>query len=69
MVRVKVTRMTVEDIKRELAAYERRYGMPSAEFYDKYNAGDMGDSEDVMEWATYFEWLQLKAPQHRSVKA
>ena len=46
---------------RSLVAYEQRYQMSSADFYARYQRGDMGDSADFVEWAgDYQHYLQLK---------
>jgi hypothetical protein len=47
------TRLTPESLKQELSTYEESYGISSADFIEKYQAGEMGDSRDVMRWA----WL------------
>ena len=47
------TRLTPESLQQELAAFEERYGLASADFLEQYQAGKMGDSRDVMRWA----WL------------
>jgi hypothetical protein len=46
---------------RSLVAYEQRYQMSSADFYGRYQKGEMGDSADFVEWAgDYQHYLQLK---------
>jgi hypothetical protein len=46
---------------RSLVAYEQRYHMSSADFYTRYQTGEMGDSADFVEWAgDYQHYLQLK---------
>ena len=46
---------------RSLVAYERRYQMSSADFYTRYQRGEMGDTADMIEWAgDYQHYLQLK---------
>jgi hypothetical protein len=42
----------------ELAEFERRYGMDSAEFYRRFEAGEMGDAADLFEWAGLYELQQ-----------
>jgi hypothetical protein len=48
---VKVIELTPERLAEELATLERAHSMSSAEFYDRYREGLMGDSEEVMYWA------------------
>ncbi len=45
----------VETLRAELAQYEQRYGMDSAHFYGRYEAGEMGDDADVFEWAALYQ--------------
>jgi hypothetical protein len=46
---------------RSLVAYEQRYQVSSADFYARYQKGEMGDSADFVEWAgDYQHYLQLK---------
>jgi hypothetical protein len=46
---------------RSLVAYEQRHQMSSADFYGRYQKGEMGDSADFVEWAgDYQHYLQLK---------
>ncbi len=44
--------MTLDDIERVLANYEKQYGMTSAEFLKKYEAGKTDDRMDYVEWAS-----------------
>ena len=45
--------LTPERLRAELARLEAQHGMSSAEFFERSQAGDMGDSKGVMRWA----WL------------
>jgi hypothetical protein len=45
-------RMTLEDIERVLANYEKQYDMTSTEFLKKYEAGKTDDRMDYVEWAS-----------------
>lgn len=38
--------------------YEETYALPSAEFYDRYENGELGDDMDFIEWAATIEMLQ-----------
>ena len=51
----------IDALIRSLVGYEQRYQMSSADFYARYQKGDMGDSADFVEWAgDYQHYLQLK---------
>ena len=55
---------------RSLVAYEQQYQMSSADFYARYQRGEMGDSADVVEWAgDYQHYLQLKAELEQKLVA
>jgi len=46
---------------RSLVAYERRHNLTSADFYARYERGELGDSAEFIEWAgDYQHYLQLK---------
>ena len=40
---------------RELTLLEQKYGLDSAEFYKRYQRGEMGDEMEIMRWASKFE--------------
>ena len=47
---------------RSLMEYEQRHKMASADFYARYERGELGDSAEFIEWAgDYQHYLQLKA--------
>ncbi len=55
---------------RVLVAYEQRYQMSSADFYARYQQGEMGDSADMVEWAgDYQHYMQLKQELERKLVA
>jgi hypothetical protein len=57
----------IERLQRELARYEAQFGLHSAEAWQKYQAGTLGDELDVMEWMTLFEnFTALREYYHRS---
>jgi hypothetical protein len=55
---------------RSLVAYEQRYQMSSADFYVRYQKGEMGDSKDFVEWAgDYQHYLEIKDELERRLAA
>ncbi len=55
---------------RSLVAYEQQYHMTSADFYARYQQGEMGDTADVIEWAgDYQHYLQLKQELEQKLAA
>jgi hypothetical protein len=51
---VQVTHPSKEDIERELAKFETKYGMASQEFVVKWNRGELDCGVDE-----YFDWAGL----------
>jgi hypothetical protein len=52
---------TLTALVRSLVAYERRHNLASADFYARYEKGELGDSAEFIEWAgDYQHYLQLK---------
>ena len=41
----------------ELAQFEKRYDLQSDHFYQRYEAGELGDDVDFIEWAATVEML------------
>jgi hypothetical protein len=55
---------------RSLVAYEQQYTLSSAEFYARYQRGEMGDTADMIEWAgDYQHYVQLKAELEQKLAA
>ena len=42
----------------ELAEFEKHYALKSADFYRRYESGEMGDSADFVEWSATVEMLE-----------
>jgi hypothetical protein len=42
----------LEETDADLRDFEREYGMLSAEFYEKFTRGELGDAMDFVEWAS-----------------
>lgn len=47
---VKQDQTDLQRIQKALAEFEDRYGMNSAQFWIKYQAGELADTADFMEW-------------------
>lgn len=56
-------------IVRSLAAYETKHNMLSADFFSKYEEGQLGDSNDFVEWAgDYRHYMDLKQELEQKLK-
>jgi hypothetical protein len=42
-------------LQQDLAELERKYGMKSEEFYERFQAGQMSDEPDFMEWNALYK--------------
>lgn len=47
-----VSRAQLSQLKVDLAEFEQRYGLSSAEFYRQYREGQTDDRMDYVEWAS-----------------
>ena len=47
----------LRELRADLAEFEQRYHLPSDEFYRRYQAGDMGDQMDYVEWASLVQMV------------
>jgi hypothetical protein len=43
------------ELHEDLARFEGRYKISSADFYSRYQAGQMGDDADVFEWNALYK--------------
>lgn len=48
----------VEELHAHLLKLEERFGIASEEFYARFEAGEMGDDADFIEWASFFDMYQ-----------
>lgn len=48
----------IGDLKHRLKQFEEKYQMPSQQFYERFQAGELADSIDFFEWNTYYEMLK-----------
>lgn len=51
-------RLRLERYDQDLRKFEERYGMESATFYRRFEAGELGDAIDFFEWAGLYELRQ-----------
>lgn len=42
-------------MRAELDAFERQYRLASAEFFDKFRHGDLGDATDFFDWSATWQ--------------
>ena len=51
-------RLRLARYERDLREFEERYGMDSTSFYERFEAGELGDAMDFFEWAGLYELRQ-----------
>ena len=51
-------RVRLRRYDRDLREFEERYGMDSQTFYERFEAGELGDDMDFFEWAGLYELRQ-----------
>ena len=55
---LKILKTGVAITYRKLEGLEKRYGMSSKQFYDKFKKGEVGDDFEYIRWAGEYETLQ-----------
>lgn len=48
----------IDELSVDLLRFEERFGMTTEEFYNRFEAGEMGDDADFIEWASYYNMYQ-----------
>ena len=46
------SKVNLDATEKDLAVYEKRFGMPTKKFFKKYQAGKTDDSAESVEWAS-----------------
>jgi len=62
--KLKVEDVGIEGLQNLLAENEKKFGMTSAIFSERFMRGEMGDSTDYILWAGAYEIYQRLATQH-----
>ena len=55
-------RISFEELSEQLQEYERKYGYSTIEFYRRYQAGTLGDDDDLMLWAGLYHLYLTSHP-------
>ena len=55
-------RRELASLQERLQAFETRYQRSSADFYQRFRAGELGDAIDMVEWSVFYEmWESVRA--------
>jgi len=65
---LQILQINMDNTVNKLKKFEKKYNLSSAEFFQKYNEGDMGDSEDIMLWASEYSALLEIRKEHGDLK-
>lgn len=57
-VRLNQQQRRLQQYQLDLHAFEQRFDMESSHFYQRFEAGELGDSMDFFEWAGLYELYQ-----------
>lgn len=55
---IEMLKLAVRLSQEALTRFETHYAMPSDEFFEKMEQGELGDSDDFIEWSGEYELLQ-----------
>jgi hypothetical protein len=58
----KPQRLTFDELSERLSTYEQEYGYSTIEFYRRYEAGELGDDDDLMMWAGLYHLYLTSLP-------
>lgn len=49
------------ELEADIRKFEQEYQMSSAEFYQRFHAGELGDDIDFVEWNAFYQmWQELQ---------
>lgn len=60
-------RRELDELQVELSAFEKQYGYSSAEFYQRFQAGQTDDRMDFVEWASFCQMADLQQKRLRAL--
>lgn len=60
----KICDLAIRHLEDKLRDFEKKYSLSSAEFYERFQKGNIGDDQDFFEWKALFEsvreWQEMK---------
>lgn len=61
IVQIAKAKQEADSLRSRLVELETEYGMSSADFLRRFQAGELGDSADMFEWSAYYQmWLSAQ---------
>lgn len=56
---LRIIEYSIEKTMEKLKSFEKKYSMSSEEFYEKFEKGELEDSQEFMLWASEYEALKV----------
>lgn len=56
---LRIIEYSIKKTMERLKSFEEKYNMSSEEFYEKFEKGELGDSQEFMLWASEYEALKV----------
>ncbi|MBD2665625.1 hypothetical protein B6N60_03509 [Richelia sinica FACHB-800] len=52
----------IRELETDLQIFEQQYQLSSADFYQRFKTGQLGDEADFVEWSAFYQmWSNLQA--------
>ncbi len=55
---VEQSQAEMQRLRERLSAYEEQYHLSSQEFYQRFQAGELGDEMEYVEWSVFWDMYQ-----------
>ena len=56
---VQIRKVTVKELRARLKPYEKKYGLTSAEFYERFRRGEIEDTKETVDWYLDYQFYLL----------
>ncbi len=63
-----ILKISMDNTEKKLKYLENRYNMDSKQFYERFDKGETGDSQEIMLWAAEYEALQRVKEEHQRLQ-
>ncbi|MCK4662426.1 MAG: hypothetical protein KAT68_06155 [Bacteroidales bacterium] len=65
---LEILKININNTIEKLKIFENKHNISSKKFYQKFSDGQMGDSQDIMLWASEFEALSEITTEYKEIK-
>ena len=63
-----ILKISMDNTEKKLKYLENRYNMDSKQFYERFDKGETGDSQEIMLWAAEYEAFQRVKEEHQRLQ-